>query len=314
MRVATNAYTSTMLAQFNALAGRTRQLQNEISTGLSIQQPSDNPTAMENTLNDLSSVAQQQQYSSNISTLQSQATEVSSALQSLQTLVSQAGTIATEAGSPTASSSQLSNYASQVQQLIQQAVQVLNSKDSSSGQYLFGGNNSTSAPFTTTTDASGNITGVTYNGDQAVNSVEVAPGITVSTGVPGANANGTGAYGLATDPRTGADLFNHLLSLENNLSTGNTSAISSTDTPNIQKDEDNMTYQVANNGNVQSRLTAAASFVSSQTTNLDSKVSNESGADMVQVMTQLSQSQTAYQAALQSSAMIMQLSILDFIQ
>ena len=103
MRIATDAYTNTMLAQFSSLAGQTRQLQNEVSTGLSIQQPSDNPTTMENTLNDLSNVAQQQQYSSNITTLQSQATQVYSALQSLQTIVSQAGTIATEAGSPTAS-------------------------------------------------------------------------------------------------------------------------------------------------------------------------------------------------------------------
>ena len=314
MRIATDAYTNTMLAQFSSLAGQTRQLQNEVSTGLSIQQPSDNPTTMENTLNDLSNVAQQQQYSSNITTLQSQATQVYSALQSLQTIVSQAGTIATEAGSPTASTSQLSNYSNQVQQLIQQAVQVLNTKDPSTGQYLFGGNQSSTAPFQTTTDSSGNITGVSYTGDSSENSVDVAPGISVSVGVPGENSAGTGAFGLVTDSRTGADLFNHLLSLQNDLSSGNTSAVSSTDIPNIQKDEDNMTYQVANNGNVQTRLTTAASFVSSQTTNLDSKVSNEAGADMVQVMTQLSQSQTAYQAALQSSSMIMQLSILDFIQ
>jgi flagellar hook-associated protein 3 FlgL len=314
MRIATDAYSSTMIAQFNALSGQARQLQNEVSTGLSIQQPSDNATAMQSTLNDLSSVAAEQQYGGNISTLQSRADLVYSSLQSLQTLVSQAGNIATSAGSGTAGTSELNNYANQVQQLIQQAVQVLNTKDPSTGQYLFAGTNASTPPYTTTTDASGNITGVTYGGNSQVNQTEVAPGITVAVDVPGENTSGTGAYGLVTDSRNGSDLFNHLIALQNDLSSGNTSAVSSTDIPDIQKDENNVTYQVANNGNVQARLSAANSFVSSQTTDLDGKVSNESGADMVQVMTQLSQTQTAYQAALQSSALIMQLSILNFIQ
>ena len=264
-----------MLAQFSALAGQTRQLQNEVSTGLSIQQPSDNPTAMENTLNDLSNAAAQTQYSTNISTLQSRADLIYSSLQSLQTITSQAGTIATEAGSPTASASQLTNYSNQVQQLIQQAVSVLNAQAPGTGQYLFGGTNSGQPPYTTTTDANGNITGVTYQGNSSVNQTEVAAGFTVAVDVPGANTTGTGAYGLVTDSRTGADLFNHLITLQNDLSSGNTSAISSTDIPDIQKDENNMTYQVANNGNVQTRLSAASTFATSQTTNLDGTGFNE---------------------------------------
>jgi flagellar hook-associated protein 3 FlgL len=314
MRIATNDYTNTMLGQFNALAGQMRQLQNEASTGLSIQQPADNPTAMQSTLNNLSSVASQQQYTSNISTLQSRSNLVYSALQSLQTLTSQAGNIATSAGSGTAGSSELNDYANQVQQLIQQAAQVINAKDPSTGQYLFAGTNSGQPPYTTTTDASGNITGFTYNGNSSTNQTEVAPGITVTADVPAENNTGNGSYGMITDSRNGADLFNHLIALQNDLSSGNTSAITSTDIPNIQKDENNLTYQVANNGNVQTRLTAASTFASSQITNLDGTISKDSGADIVQVMTQLSQSQVAYEAALQSSAKIMQLSILDFIQ
>jgi len=314
MRIATNDYTNSMLGQFNSLAGQLRQLQNEVSTGLSIQQPSDNPTAMESTLNNLSDVAAQQQYSTNITTLQSRANLVYSALQSLQTITSQAGNIATSAGSGTAGSAELNNYANQVQQLIQQAVQVVNAKDPSTGQSLFAGTDSGYQAFDLTTDASGNITGVTYGGDNQVSQTEVAPGITVSVDVPGANNTGTGAYGLITDSRNGADLFNHLIALQNNLKSGDTSAISSSDIPNIQNDENNLTYHVANNGNSQTRLTTAATFASSQITNLDGTISKQSGADIVQVMTQLSQTQTAYQAALQSSAKIMQLSILNYLQ
>ena len=303
-----------MLNEFSLLKSQQGNLQNQVATGLSVSAPSDNPDAMETTLDDLASQSTQQQYSSNISTAQSQANSVYSVLQSLQTITSQAQTIATEAGSGTASQTDLNNYATQVSGLIQQALQLVNTKDPSTGQYLFGGTNSGQQPYSATTDANGNVTGVTYQGNSSVNQTQVSAGVTVGVEVPGANTSGSGAYGLVTDSRTGADLFNHLIQLQQDLSSGSTSAVTSTDTKNLQNDEDNMTYQVANNGNVQARLNTAASLASTQATSLSTSISNASGADLVTTMTELNQTQTAYQAALQSSASIMQLSILDFLQ
>ena len=283
-----------------------------MSTGLSVQAPSDNPDAMETTLDDLSSQAAQQQYSSNISTAQSQANSIYSVLQSLQTISNRVGEIATSAGSATNSQTDLNNYASEVTSLIQQAAQLVNTKDPATGQYLFGGTNSGQQPFTVTTDANGNVTGVTYSGNSSVNQTEIASGVTVAVDVPGENTSGSGAQGLITDSRTGADLFNHLISLQNDLLAGNTSAITGTDTANLQNDENNLTYQVAYNGNVQTRLNTASSFATSQSNSLTGLISNASSADLATTMTQLNQAQTAYQAALESSASIMQLSILNY--
>jgi flagellar hook-associated protein 3 FlgL len=311
MRIATNTYTDSMLNQFYSLQSELDKVQNEVSTGLSVQAPSDNPSAMQATLNDLSDQAAQTQYSANITTLQSQATSVYNAMDSLQTITSTASQIATSAGSGTASSSELDSYATQVQQLIQQALQVANTQDSS-GQYLFGGTASTQPPFVATKDANGNITGVTYQGNSSVNQVDIANGTAVSVGVPGANTSGSGTRGLITDSTSGADLFNHLISLENNLTSGNTTAITNTDSANLQKDDDNLLYQISNNGAVQTRLDTAATFASNQSSSINTDINNTSGADLVQTMVQLSQAQTAYQAALQSSSQIMQLSILDF--
>jgi flagellar hook-associated protein 3 FlgL len=313
MRIGTNSYTNTMIEQFNLLKSQQVNLQNQVSTGLSVQSPSDNPTAMENTLTDLSSQAAQQQYSSNISTVQSKADSIYSVLQSLQTISNRVGEIATSAGSATNSQTELNNYAGEVTSLIQQAAQLVNTKDPATGQYLFGGTNSGQPPFTVTTDANGNVTGVTYSGNASVNHTEIASGVTVAVDVPGENTTGSGAQGLITDSRTGADLFNHLISLQNNLLAGNTSAVTGTDTANLQNDENNLTYQVAYNGNVQTRLNTAASFATSQANSLTGLISNASSADLATTMTQLSQAQTAYQAALQSSASIMQLSILNYL-
>ena len=313
MHVATNSYINTMIDQVNGLASQMQTLENEVTTGLSVQAPSDNPEAMESTLNDLSSQAAQNQYANNITTLQSQGNTVYSALQSLQTIVSQAESIATEAGSATNSQTDLNNYASQVASLIQQALQIANTKDPSTGQYLFGGTNSGQQPFNATTDANGNVTAVTYQGNTSVNQAEVAPGVTVAVDVPGANSSGSGSPGLITDSRTGADLFNHLIQLQNDLSSGNTSAVTGTDAQNLQNDENNVTYQVAYNGNVQTQLKTAASTANSQSTNLDTTITNTSGADMVQTMLEMNQVQDSYTAALEATSRVMQISMVDFL-
>jgi len=313
MRVATNSYTDSMLNQFSLLTARQNNLQNQAATGLSLQAPSDNPAAMQDTLNDLSQKAVQTQYSANIATLQTRATSVYNVMQSLQTLTSRAGEIATLAGSATASPADLTNYAGEVTQLIQQAAQLMNTKDAASGQYLFGGTNSTQTPYAVATNASGSITGVTYQGNSSVNQVEVGPGSTLSVDVPGENTASTGVRGLITDSQSGADLFNHLISLQNNLVAGNTAAITGTDSANLQKDDNNQLYQVSYNGALQTRLNNAATFAANQSSSLDQMISNSSSADLVQTMVQLSQAQTAYQAALQSSAKIMQMSILNYL-
>jgi flagellar hook-associated protein 3 FlgL len=314
MRIATNAYTDSMLSQFNSLASQQYTLQNQVSTGLSVSKPSDNPTAMANTLNYLANQSTQTQYSANIATLQTRATNVDGVLQSLQTISSRAGEIATSAGSATNSQSDLNNYADEVNQLINQVVNAANTKDPSTGKYLFGGTASTSAPFTTTTDANGQVTGVTYNGNSSVNQAQIGAGLTASADIPGANTSGTGPRGLITDSASGADFLNHLISLRDNLTSGNTTAITNTDSANLQKDENNIAYQVANNGVIQNQLTTASSFASSNSTSLSQMISNSSSADLMNTMVQLNQAQTSYQAALQSGAKIMQLSLLNYIQ
>ncbi len=312
MRVATDSYTNALISQVNALSAQMSNLENEETTGLSVQAPSDNPAAMETTLNDLAGQAAQQQYSDNITTLQSQANSIYSALQSLQTITSQAESIATEANGAN-SQTDLNDYAGQVTSLIQQAVQLVNSTDPETGQYLFGGTDSGQQPFTVTTNADGNVTSVTYQGNSSVNQTEIAPGVTISAAVPGVNTSGTGPQGLITDSRTGADLFNHLIALQNDLLSGNTSAISTTDTQNLQNDENNMTYQVAYNGNIQTRLDTASSFATSQSTSLTKAISNASGADAVQTAVQLNQTQTAYEAALETTSRVLQVSLVDFL-
>ncbi|MDR3459826.1 MAG: flagellar hook-associated protein FlgL [Verrucomicrobiae bacterium] len=313
MRVASNAYTNSMLNQFNLLAGQSANLQSQVSTGLRVQSPSDDPAAMANTLSLAAQKAANTQYTQNITTLQDRGNLIYNVLQSLQTKTSRAGEIATSAATATASQSDLNGYAQEINAMIEDTVKLANSKDATGSQYMFGGTASGSAPFTVARDANNNITGVTYNGNSTVNQTEIGDGSTASVDVPGVNNGTTGARGLLTDSQSGADFLNHLISLRNNLQSGNKTAITSTDSGNLLKDENNVAYQVASNGVVQNRLTAAATYITNNSQSLDKSISNQSSADLVQTMVELNKAQNGYQAALQSSSKIMQLSILNYI-
>jgi flagellar hook-associated protein 3 FlgL len=311
MRVSTTSFSNNFLYQIGQLESQQTTLQNEVTTGLSVTQPGDNPAVMNQVLNLQSEASAGTQYQNNISQIQNSAGTASDALNSLQSLVEQAGEIATESTGAT-SPTQLSSYATQVGQLIQQALQIANTQDAQ-GNYIFGGTDTGAAPFSATTDSSGNVTAVTYTGNTSVAESEIAPGFTVSAQSPGENNTGSGAEGVFADSRTGADLFSHLISLQQDLQSGNTSAISSSDSPNLAKDEDNVVTQVSGNAVLQSTLDVAGNVARQQVTNEDSQMSDDTSANLAQTMTQLSQTQTAYQAALESGTMIMGLSLMEFL-
>lgn len=304
MRIAGTSYTDSLVNQLNSLAARQYDLQNQISTGQRVRMPGDDPGAMAQGLSLQSQSSAVSQYAQNISTLQTRATQSYNALQNIKSVSDRAGEIATLADG-TKTTAELQAYASEVDKLIQQAVQAANSKDSN--QYLFAGTRDDSVPFTTTTDADGNITAVSYQGNTDVAEAEIDQNTSTTVDVPGANDTGSGPRGLLSDSRFGADLFNHLISLANHLRAGDTNAIATVDRPALTKDEDNIIYHIANNGVTQARLDSAATSASSQLASLQQALTNVSGADVTQSIVQLTQTQSTYQAALQSSSVLLQM-------
>ena len=270
MRVASNTFPNSLTSQLATLTAQQNRLQNQVATGKRISQLSDDPSTMRQVLDLQVQDSQIGQYRKNIASLQTQATSSYNAISGLQNLSARAGEITTLADG-TKSPQELSTHATEVTQLIQQGVQLMNS--TSQGAYLFGGTQTNQPPFVATTDASGNVTGVAYQGNDSVPSAEVAPGATVLVQVPGANTSGSGPGGLITDTRNGADFFNHLIALQNHLLAGNTTAISSQDAPALAKDEDNITSQIANNGLVQSHLSTVDSLASTQSLSIKQAVS-----------------------------------------
>ena len=305
MRVTGNSFSNTLVDQLQLLDARQYRLQNQASTGQRIQAPEDDPSGMAQALNLQTETTNVNQYSQNIASLQDRSTSAYNVIQQIKTISDRVGEIVTQANDGTKSASDLQSYGTEVTQLIQQAAQLMNTKQGD--QYLFGGTASGKTPFNVTTDANGNVTAVTYQGNTSVAENQIAENTTIAVDAPGENNSGTGARGLISDSRYGADFFNHLISLQNDLQTGNATAVASKDQPALTNDENNIIYQAATNGAVQSRLDAEASLATARKTSLQQSISNVAGADMTQTLVQLSQTQNAYQAALQTSSSILQL-------
>src|SRR6185295_17289455 len=169
-------------------------------------------------------------------------------------------------------------------------------------------------PYLQTTDANGNVTAVTYQGNAEVASVEIAQGVTLSASVPGANTTGSGARGVITDSRSGADLFNHLIGLRDALLAGDQTAISGTLKTQLAADEENFLIHVGINGALQSQLETAQKLAAHNQDSIESSVSKEADVDLAQTLVELSQTQTAYQAALQSGSQILSQTLLDYLR
>jgi flagellar hook-associated protein 3 FlgL len=161
MRV-TNMYMVTLAQQANEKNQSTvAQLSQEVSSGLAVSKPSDNPTAwieaqrakVEQTINDGTGQA-----------LQGGLEKINAtdgALSTLSQLVSQAQSLAVEGASASITSDARADAAQQVTGLLQSALAAVNTKDVD-GTYLLSGTAVNTAPF----DATG-----TYQGNSATTSV-----------------------------------------------------------------------------------------------------------------------------------------------
>lgn len=311
MRITSSQFPDTLAAQLQRLAQRQQQVQNQMATGQRIVSPSDDPLMAQQAMGLQDQSRAVQQFQQNAESHQEFATATFSVFRSLQTISDRAQELATAADGLN-NPDELKIFAVELGQLIQQAVQVANTKHGDT--YLLSGTRSDAPAFSAVTDANGNLTEVIFDGNDTVPESEIGPGQLVSSRVPGANSSGSGERGLLSDSRAGADFFGHLIALREQLLAGDTATIASTTRGQLRADEENLLYHIANNGALQSRLESAVSSRKDETLALRSDISRRADVDIAEASIEMQKSQLNYQAALQSAATMMNLTLLDFLR
>ncbi len=311
MRVTSTMFSETLVGQLARITTRQNRLQQQAATGQRITQAEDDPGAMRRVLDLQTEARSVEQHRKNLASLKEQATVSYSAMSALKKISDRAGEIAVLADG-TKSPDDLRNYATEVTQLIQQAAQLANTKHR--GNYVFAGTKTDQPAFTVSTNGSGQVTAVTYQGNASQAQTEVTEGMTMSAQAVGANTSGSGPRGLFADSSAGADFFNHLISLQNHLQAGDATSVNGSDLPALQQDEDNFLFHIAQNGSVQARLEATDNLAASRSLSVEKLISGEADADLAQTLVRLSETQNAYQAALQTGGSIMNMSLLDYLR
>ncbi len=143
-------------------------IENELSTGKMVNVPSDNPASAAIIMQLQKTMDVRGGYSTNLQAANSQLSEVDSSLTDLTNLVQQAVSTASANVSSDVSASQRASAATLVQGLSSQILAIANKQFN--GQYLFGGDKATTAPFVSTS------AGIQFVGSNTVLQNQVADG------------------------------------------------------------------------------------------------------------------------------------------
>ena len=299
MRIASNTVSDSMIRQIQQLMSDQAKLQLQVSSGRRITQPEDDPAAVGRVLNLQTEQRQLSQYANNAARALTLSQSSYSGLQGLKKVSDRAGELAT-LGTGAMSTDSMHTFGNEVDQLIEQALQLANSR--TGGDYIYGGTAVDAPPFVATRDATtGKVISVVYNGNTQQASIPLSEATSVAPSTSGATNTGM------------KDFLTNLITLRDSLANGDIDAVRAAQ-PGLETSENVIIAAMADSGGIQTRIEAAQSQQQDRTMALESLVSSESSVDLPTTVVKLNQAQTAYQAALSSAAKVMNLSLLDYIK
>ena len=318
MRVTTNSFNNDLRHNITKLAERQLRLQQQVSTGHRIDSASDDPNAMRRVLDLRNEQGLLRQYQDNITILRENTNMVYSTVQGFKKLSDRASEIAVVADG-TKGPSALNAYAKEVDQLIEEAFRMANSKHRN--VYIFSGTKGTTEAYTATRNADNQITSVTFAGNTSSAKIDIASHSSVE-----ANYSAEGANGVLKTNVAGTDFIQNLIDLRTELS----NAASASSTPadkatalsnikssvlsNLDLSELNFIDHFSSIGAKLSRLETSETITNQQIAAVEPLISNEIDVDLADTLVRLNEIQNAYTAALQSGSSLLRTSLLDFLQ
>jgi flagellar hook-associated protein 3 FlgL len=279
MRVDPN-YISNLVSSLDQSQANEQQLTAELSSGVSITSLSQNPVASGENVLLLNQIQQDDTFTQSSSLVTGQLQVADSTLGSVVSQLTQAISLATSANNGTMNSSDVQSIGNQISGILNEVQSLANTNYQ--GQYIFAGGQTSTTPFTTSTATSPAVT--TYQGDEDVNNLNTPNGQKIQLNVPGDqifSASGSNS------------VFGALNNLVADYSSGKVNTAQAvTDTEALGTALNYVSQQRVTIDNSITQLTAASDAVTSDQTQLTSAQTNLMQADVAQVATQLSLSET----------------------
>jgi len=285
-----------LMAALNQSELKAQQAALEISTGKSVNMPSDDPTAAALLVENNDQATINASYLSDLTAINGQLSAADSTLNSVQTALQQALSLGVEGGNGTLSDSNRAAIVAQLQDIQSQVLSLANT--SYQGNYLFSGTASGTAPYAVDGTAP---SGVAYRGNDGINQVSVGNGYQLGINQPGSqlfSAAGNSVFQALNDlitavgSNTGvADAVTELNSAANYLS-----------------------VQSVFYGNALNQVQSQTTYLNAAKLQIAQQQNSLGAADLSFAATDLSSAQTDTQAALEAISKFSGNSLFDYLR
>ena len=295
-----NPVNQEFINSLNQITARMNTTELQITSGVTMQQVSDNPDQVSELLQARASLSTSQQISTNLGMVTTEVNTGEQALSSATQLFDQVQTLAAEGATGTQTAASRATLAQQVQSLEQQMVGLANTNVQ--GRYIFAGNSDQTQPYTYDPTQPDPVSA--YQGTPSTRVIQAPDGTTFPVALSAQQIFDS------TDPTT--NVFTAMNGLITGLQNNDQTAIQ-TSVGGLSKVSTYLNQQLAFYGTTQDKVTSATSFAQTQQTEIQAQISSLEDTNMSSAIETLTQDQTQQQAALGSKAQIPRQTLFDFL-
>lgn len=322
-RITSNILTTNYLRNMKKNLNNMKTLQNQLSSGKTIQKASENPYTASRSMQINTEISYNKQYSENIKDTSNWLDTTDTALSQMGNVFGRVETLLVNAGNGAYGQDERTAIQDEIKEKVNELSQILNT--SFDGSYIFGGTKTGSKPTTVVNgvlqyaDKDGN--GIGNNGTAAITDTNVQNQIgsnlqvDISQGVT-TTYNKTATNVLEFKDKDGksinvSDLLSNIITdLGSGGTTGN---LITTHLKDIQSVTANLLQQRSEVGSFQNRMESAQSNNETQNYNMTDILSKTEDIDFADTTMNYSMMQTVYTASLQTSAKILPMTILSYL-
>lgn len=309
MRISNKAVYDTVTQNLARTSDSMFRANQVVSTGKRINRLSDDPVGLVSVLGLRSSLDYVGQLERNINMGNSWLNTGETALTQVEDILSQAKAFTIQMSSANVGEQERVNSAGVAEGFLQQVLSLANTMVD--GRYIFAGTNTDTVPFELGEDGSGN-TSATYTGNDTEFAIEIAKGIKVGVSRDGESVFGSDDFDWG-DPDAGQDnIFKTLVDLKKALENNDVPAIQSI-MDELDSQMDSIRSLIADTGSKLNRLELKSTIIQDLKLTYTDRKSQLEDADIAEAVMDLMAKELAYQAALNSSAKVMKMSLVNYI-
>lgn len=291
LRITENMSYATTTGSLARLKYQSSVYQQQVSSGLRINQASDDPSGASSLVRTDNEIKTIEQCQENIAHALTELNASDSALDSITELLSQAQETAKAMANGTYTAQDRSQAAVEIQGIREQILALANTQQD--GVYIFNGFQTDTAPF----DNGGN-----WVGDNNIRRILASPQQVAEVSV-----NGTEAFSVAG----GVSIFSHLDALSASLTANDIDGIQQA-AQSLEVDQKQVITSRSKVGALIVRMQTLDDLLSTRSLQLSENRSTTADADAIQTLTDLTQAQQALNSTLQvASRMLSQLTLVD---